>query len=187
MTTRFFVAFMAPPEVDAYAMDVIRELGDRFRTRTAKAPPHITLQPPFERSPDELPALEASLQSFAQRYAPVPLTLEGFGAFAPRVLYINVHKTPELLALQADLMQHFETELGIVDAKHKRRGFSPHMTVASRRMTAAIFREAWADLKTRSVRFEYWGDRLTLLIHQGSGWTVQSSFPLTGSIAPPPS
>lgn len=169
---RCFVALLPPPEVEAFANAVIQELGDRYRTRTAKAPPHITLQPPFPWSLERLPDLEASLRSFVVGRSPLPITLDGFGAFRPRVLFIDVHKTPELRALQADLMEHLERDLAIVDLKNKHRGFSPHMTVASRRMSPAIFRKAWADLEPRTPRFEFVSDRLTLLIHQGQRWDV---------------
>ena len=170
---RFFVAFLPPPEVDTYANDVIRELSDRYQTRTAKAPPHITIQPPFEWPLERLPELTASLHRFAQGRSPVPITLDGFGAFRPRVLFINVLKAPELMALQAELMQHLEDTLNIVDEKNKRRGFSPHMTVASRNVSPAIFRSAWADLQPRTATFNFLCDRLTLLIYQGERWEVQ--------------
>jgi 2'-5' RNA ligase len=51
-------------------------------------------------------------------------------------LFINVLEAPgvleaqELMTLQAELMQHLEDTLNIVDEKNKRHRFSPHMTVA---------------------------------------------------------
>jgi len=180
LNPRFFVAFLPPPEVDAFARAVIQELGDRYHTRTAKAPPHITLQPPFEWPLDALPALAKSLQSFAQTGTHTPIQLAGFGAFSQRVLYIKVLKTPELLDLQASLMQHLEDTLGIVDLKNKRRGFSPHMTVASRNLYPDTFHRAWEELQPREVNFEFVGDRLTLLVHRGYHWEHQQDFPLMG-------
>jgi 2'-5' RNA ligase len=55
----------------------------------------------------------------------------GLGLYA-RVIYINVVKTPELLALQKDLMACVEASLGIVHQVSKTRPFAPHMTVAFR-------------------------------------------------------
>jgi len=176
---RFFVAFLPPPEVDSFTCQVIQELGDRYRTRTAKAPPHITLQPPFEWPIDALPTLESSLHTFAQTCKTVPIQLAGFGAFSPRVIYIRVLKTPELLELQSALMQHLEDALGIVDLKNKHRGFSPHMTVASRNLYPEIFRQAWNELQDREANFKFVGDRLTLLIHRGQHWEYQQDFPLS--------
>nr|WP_293100771.1 2'-5' RNA ligase family protein [Moorena sp. SIOASIH] len=74
---------------------------------------------------------------------PLPLILKGFGAFVPRVIYINLLKTPELLSLHNDLMVTQETSLGIVYQTSKNRSFSPHMTVAFRDLTQPNFRASW--------------------------------------------
>lgn len=173
---RFFVALMLPPAAHDYANQVIRELGDRYRTRTAKAPPHITLKPPFLWEIDAVTALEQVISAVAKSHPPVPVKLSGFSAFRPRVLYINVGKTEGLLSLQTHLRQELERQLNITDPKAKSRAFSPHVTVASRNMTPPIFKRAWADLEPREVTFEFVSDRLTLLIHDGHQWQVRSEF-----------
>lgn len=176
--TRFFIAVLPPADIAQYADRIIQELTDRYGTATAKAPPHITLQPPFFWNLPDIATLEACLQSIAERLTPVPITLSGFGSFAPRVLYINVAKTPELLALQSVVMSELENKLGIIDPSAKRRPFAPHLTVASRKMTRQIFKQAWADLKPRSLAFDFVGDRLTLLIHDGHRWQLHHHFVL---------
>lgn len=181
MPTRFFIALIPPQEIQDYADRVIQELTDRYRTRTAKAPPHVTLQPPFLWELDRVSELEDRLQQFAAARSPVPVTIAGFGAFAPRVLYLNVLKTPELLALQADLLRDLE-QIGIRDPKNKQRGFSPHLTVASRNITKPVFQAVWQELQPRSVQFEFVGDRLILLIHNGQRWQVRSAFGLGQSL-----
>lgn len=179
--TRFFIALLPPSEVQAYANTVIQNLGDRYNTRTSKSPPHITLQPPFFWQGDNTTPLEDRLRQFAQTQPTVPVTLSGFGAFAPRVLYINVLKTPELMALQAHLKTTLETTLDIKDPKAKGRAFAPHLTVASRRLNRAIFKKIWAELEPRQVEFNFWGDRLTLLIHDGQRWQIHSEYELTAT------
>jgi 2'-5' RNA ligase len=177
--TRFFIALLPPAPVQAYATDVIRELSDRYRSRTAKAPPHITLQPPFLWRLESVTDLETCLSAFAQSQPAIPITLSGFGAFAPRVLYINVLKSSELLSVQANLMAQLEETLGIVDSQSKRRSFSPHMTVASRNLTRQTFQQAWTDLQPRPVQFEFVSDRLTLLLHDGQCWQIRAEFPFS--------
>ena len=176
--TRFFVALMLPPEVEAYANETIGELHSQYRTRTAKAAPHITLQAPFLWDPSQIDDLSQAIAAIAAQQSPVPVTLDGFDAFKPRVLYINVEKAPELLALQTSLAQHLQ-QLDITDPKAKSRSFSPHVTVASRNLSPALFRRIWADLQQRPVHFEFWGDRLTLLIYKDR-WHIHSEYSLTG-------
>lgn len=172
---RFFIALLPPQSIQDYASEVIQELSDRHRTGVSKAPPHITVQPPFEWSLSQQTALEDCLSTFAIQQSAVPIQLLGFGSFPPRVLYINVLKTPELLTLQANLSTTLESQLAIADPK-KHRPFAPHLTVASRNMTRSTFQQAWTELQTRSVEFEFVSDRLTLLIHTGQQWQIQQDF-----------
>jgi 2'-5' RNA ligase len=175
---RFFIALLPSEEIQAYANQVQQIFADRYDSRAAlKSPPHITLQAPFEWLVGEMEALERSLSEFALQQAPVPITLSDFGAFVPRVVFINVVKTPELLALQAALMAHMEATLGIVDPIGKARPFAPHLTVGFRDLTKPNFRAAWAEFQHQPVQFEFTAAQLTLLIHNGQRWNVCSQFP----------
>ncbi|HEY9698411.1 MAG TPA: 2'-5' RNA ligase family protein [Trichocoleus sp.] len=173
---RFFIALIPPQNVQDDASRVIQDLTDRYGTATAKAPPHVTLQPPFMWQMAALSDLEQCLQNFAQRRSSISVTISGFGAFPPRVLYLNVLKTPELLSLQFDLMNQLEVQLGIADPTTKQRGFSPHLTVASRNINKSIFQQAWVELQPQSIEYQFSSDRITLLLHDGQRWQVRSEF-----------
>lgn len=176
---RFFIALLPPQEIQDYAQEIQQYFAQQYDSRGAlNSPPHITLQPPFEWQLDALLVLEESLTRFASDRSPLPITLSGFSAFAPRVIYINVLKTPELLTLQADLMADCEASLGIVDATSKQRPFTPHMTVAFRDLKRQKFNAAWREFQHRPLQFEFTASNLTLLIHNGQRWNVHSEFPL---------
>jgi 2'-5' RNA ligase len=177
--SHFFIALLPPPDVQEFANQVVAELGDRYQTCTAKAPPHVTLFPPFEWHASTAAQLDAALRDFAAQQSSIPVTLSGFGAFPPRVLYINVLKTAELLHLQAELLCYLESTLAIVDPKSKTRPFAPHLTVASRNINGAIFKAAWADLRPRPVEFTFVSNRLTLLNHDGHQWLIRDEFLLS--------
>lgn len=123
-----------------------------------------------------MPLLEASLKEFATGQQPVVITLKGFDAFAPRVIFINVVRSQELLNLQADLMAYTESNLGIVDKVSKTRPFAPHMTVAFRDLKKQNFRDAWPEFEKRQLHFEFTADKLTLLLHDGQRWNIKSEF-----------
>lgn len=175
---RFFIALMPPRDVQEQVNQVIQDLHERYQTRTAKAPPHITLQPPFLWPIASVSVLERAIATFAQTCVEVPIHLSGFGCFAPRVIYIDVVKSTELMTLQADLAAHLERELNIVHKKSSHRRFSPHVTVASRNVTPKVFQSIWTSLDTRSIQFEYVCDRLTLLIYDEKGWYIHREFDL---------
>ncbi len=175
--SRFFIALLPLPEIQDYVNQIKQHFADRYASRGAqKSPPHITLQPPFEWLPSELSVLEECLSRFANNRELVPVTLNGFGAFPPRVIYINVVKTQKLLTLQADLMAHLETTLGIVDPVSKTRAFCPHMTVAFRDLTRQNFKTAWPEFQHRQLQFEFTAAYLTLLLHDGKRWNVSAEF-----------
>jgi len=175
---RFFIALLPPLNIQDYANEIKEYFAQNHNSRSAqKSPPHITLQAPFEWQIDTVPILEQALANFADTQMPVPITLNGFGAFPPRVIYINVLKTPELLALQQDLMAYCEASLDIIDPVSKTRPYAPHLTVAFRDLSKQNFRAAWHEFHNRQVEYEFIASQLTLLIHDGKRWKVRAEFP----------
>jgi 2'-5' RNA ligase len=179
---RFFIALLPPQAIQDQATEVKEYFAQNYKSKHAlKSPPHITLQPPFEWLLDEVAMIEQCLKTFAQTQTPIPITLKGFGAFIPRVIYINVLKTPELLAVQKNLMNSLEELLGIVHQVSKTRPFSPHMTVAFSDLTQQNFRIAWNEFEHREFEHEFIVSHLTLLIHNGKKWNIHDEFPFSVS------
>ncbi len=177
----FFIALLPPQNIQDYANQIKQHFADYYGSSHAqKSPPHITLQPPFKWQDDNLTVLESCLQGFVVPQSAVPIKLSGFGAFVPRVIYIHVEKSPELLALQTDLMAYVERNLGIVDKVSKTRPFAPHMTVAFRDLTKQNFKAAWQQYQQKGLYFEFTGAELTLLRHNNKHWHIQSQFSLNG-------
>jgi 2'-5' RNA ligase len=173
--SRFFIALVPPQDIQDYANEIKQYFADNYASCGAlKSPPHITLQPPFEWADANVSLLEAYLREFAKEQKPVPITLKGFAAFPPRVIYINVVRSQELLNLQADLMADVESKLGIVDEVSKTRPFAPHLTVAFRDLTKENFRVAWPEFVKRELHLEFTAEKLTLLLHDGKRWNIKT-------------
>ena len=180
--SRFFIALLPPQEIQDYANQIKQHFADRYASRGAQnSPPHITLQPPFEWVEAKLPLLEECLRDFASSRESVSVTLSGYGAFAKRVIYINVVRSPELLAMHADLMAYLENKLLIVDKVSKTRPFAPHMTVAFKDLTQQNFKAAWLEFEKRELQFEFTASDSTLLLHNGKQWNVKSKFAFLSS------
>ena len=64
--------------------------------------------------------------------------LHGFGSFPPRVIFVHVDASPELMALQKSVRRHCRTHLGLLHSDYQDLPFHPHITVGFR------------DLKRRS-------------------------------------
>ncbi|PZV13754.1 MAG: 2'-5' RNA ligase [Leptolyngbya sp.] len=175
---RCFIALVPPPEIQAIANTIKHQFADEYASQAAqKSPPHITLQPPFTWMPQALPNLEQQLAKFAMEQSPFEVELNGFAAFPPKVIYIDVVKTVVLLNLQTGLMANLEATLGIVDAPSKQRTFTPHMTVAFRDLTQPNFNAAWQIFQERSLQLHFLASSLSLLIYDEHQWHVYKTFP----------
>ncbi len=177
----FFIALLPPKEIQQDITDIKQHFAQVYDSRAAlKSPPHITLQPPFGWEMANLADLSTGLQNFAQVQKAIPIQLQGFGAFIPKVIYLQPSKTPELLALQTALQAYTEDEFKM--AKTKTRSFSPHITVAFRDLTKANFRQAWEIFEKREFATEFVVYHLTLLLHNGNKWEICQEFPFQGKM-----
>jgi len=178
MKKLLFIALLPPPTIQDAITKIKQHCANVYESKAAlKSPPHITLQSPFKWEVDAVPSLEELLKNFAQTRLPFPITLQGFGAFKPRVIYVNVVKTPELITIHKDLLAYLEDSLGIIDERAKNRSFSPHVTVAFRDLKRQNFRKAWAEFENEPLEFEFMASNLTLLLHDGRRWNVKEEFP----------
>lgn len=182
--TRYFVALLPPAEIQDSVNTLKEHFAEHYASEAAqKSPPHITLQPPFDWSP-ERSALDPALNAFAQLQPPLRVVLSGFAAFAPRVIYIRVQVSPELSTLQRTLADHLQT-LGIVDP-HAHRPFTPHVTIAFRDLTRQHFKTAWSEFEHRRFDCEFTASSLALLVHDTRRWNVGAEFPCTQPIRQSP-
>ncbi len=173
----YFIALLPPQSIQDYVTEVKQHFADNYDSKHAfKSPPHVTLQPPFEWNTDKIIILQECLQKFVRGRNFIPMILDGYNAFAPRVIYIDVVQTPELMNLQADLMAYLETNLGIADEVGKSRGFTPHMTVAFKDLKRNQFKAAWAEFENRELHFEFTAGELTLLKHEDRKWNITKEF-----------
>lgn len=189
LAQRWFLALLPPQEMQDYANGVKQYFADTYASKKAfSSPPHVTIQPPFVWELSDRSRLEATLREFAVGRSSFPVTLSGFGAFPPRVIFIDVQLSPALLQLHDDLLAYLETSLGMVDRREQSRPFRPHMTVAFRDLTQENFRRAWPEFETKSIElagqrqdpYHFQAEQLTLLQHDGRRWTVATEFPFGG-------
>ena len=173
----FFIALLPPLKIQHSANRIKHYFAEVYHSKAAlKSPPHITLQPPFYWESDRFVELQTVVKEFANKQAPIPIVLDGFAVFKPRVIYIDVHKTPELLTVQKDLVQLLESSLKIVHNASKTRPFTPHMTVGFKDLTKANFYKAWKDFQYKPFDAEFTVSKLTLLQFMGQQWEIKSDF-----------
>ncbi len=175
---RYFIALLPPSPIQAEVTAVKEYISRTFESRAAlRSPPHITLQAPFEWLESDIDQVRTCLAHFASGLIPFTVSLSGFGAFVPRVIYIQVESTADLTHLQTHLATCLKESLAIVDAKAATRKFTPHMTVAFRDLSRQKFKAAWPDFQDRPFESTFIATDLTLLIHTGQRWVIDQIFP----------
>lgn len=175
----FFVALLLPTEISQSVIKLQKYCAENFHSEKAlNSPPHITLQPPFTFPIDEKQKLLDYLRNFAKNNISISIILDGFNCFEPRVIYIDVQHTTELLQVQKKLKVGFEEQFQIQDDRYQNRSFCPHVTIAFKDLTRTNFDRAWAEFKTQSIHHEFTVNKLSLLKYDGRSWQLDQTFAL---------
>jgi 2'-5' RNA ligase len=108
--------------------------------------------------------------------------LDGFAAFAPRVLYVHVQPSVDLTTLRTQLRDRLQQHPTLKLPANPRHSYAfvPHITVGFRDLSPENFERAWAEFQQRSFQGTFVADALTLLQHNGQHWKPIRSYPLTG-------
>lgn len=116
------------------------------------------------------------LESFAGRHENFQVELEDFGAFGPRVIFIDVALNQALENLQKDLVKTARQGLNLHNANYKQRGFHPHITLAFRDLRKPAFKEAWIEFKPKEYHATFEVSSFWLLKHNGKNWEEYREF-----------
>ena len=167
----YFIALIPPEPLRKQIIELKLKFAENYRTSHAlKSPPHITLIPPFNFRNTEEKRIIDLLKIFVQTTNPFNVTIEGFGAFKPKVIYLDFTENELLQSLQMRLSEQFNGISGL-NVK-KRKLFAPHMTLAFRDLSPQMFYRAWEKYKLETFKASYMVESLFLLKHNGKFWDI---------------
>jgi 2'-5' RNA ligase len=174
----YFIAILPPEDIQKEVTAFKKYIADTWGPRHAlRSPPHITLQPPFAWPDERLPELKACLEGFAKTQSGFDIHLKNFGAFPPRVIYVEPLPSLALEKIYLQMAQVLEEKLKLSD-KSNTRPFSPHMTIAHRDVEADDFPEIWAYFKRQSYARTFLAAEISLLKLKDGKWEVTLRIPL---------
>lgn len=174
--TLFFIALVPHKTLCREIREIKEQFRDEFGARHAlKSPAHITLQMPFKRSSSDEPAISATLEKIALEEKPFSVELDGFGCFAPRVIFIRIRDHEPVKALHSRLKQKLTEELEFSE-REIMNDIQPHITIATRDLTKEAFREAWPEFQEKEFSGSFIVNSLFLLKHNGRNWDVYKEF-----------
>lgn len=173
----YFIAIIPYSEL----RERIRKVKERMKAEygaghALKSPAHITLQMPFKRSPEDETSISGALRRFVTGEQYFTVDLDGFGAFAPRVIFIKIPEPEAVRALHSRLKQVLMTELHFSPAEIM-KDVQPHITVATRDLAKEAFSEAWPELQNEEFKASFDVQSIFLLKHNGRNWDILEEFP----------
>ena len=118
--------------------------------------------------------LRKSAQAFFSTKTPFPISLAGFAAFPPRVVYVHVELSERLEQLFKSTQEWGANEIHSLDRPDERT-YKPHVTIAFRDLTRQLFARIWQKYEKEEFRADYVQSAATLLRHTGKQWEILSS------------
>lgn len=138
--------------------------------------PHITLKAPFTTTPYMGDVL-GWFNNLNLKTTPFTILLSGFDSFNnPNnpVIFIKPAASPQLLALQQEIMAAFMEQFPTIQPYPTEKVFSPHITIAYRDLSYEMFEQAWAAFKDKEYHAQFEVHSVALLQHDGAKWNVIS-------------
>ena len=169
----YFIGIIPPEFIRSEITGIKKYIEAKYGARHAlKSPPHITLIPPFRWPQSGENQLIQGLDDFSGRENKFPLYLEGYGAFPPRVIYVNVIPNENLFQLHKKILEYFKDTFKLPGSGTKRNSFSPHVTVAFKDLQKKDFTDAWTEFRDKKINFNFLAEGLIIFKHNGKFWEI---------------
>lgn len=177
MTNLYFIAILPHQELQNEVTDLKKYMAANYSSKAAlSSPPHITLYPPFRENVEIEKKIINSLSDFGPKQNQFKLTLNGFGCFKPRTIFITPEENISLNKLQSNLLSHLKTTINLSDPQNEKSSYHPHMTIATRDLEKSLFFKAWDEFRTKEFYRRFEANSLALLKHNGKYWEILEIF-----------
>lgn len=172
----YFIALIPPQPLRKRVFELKRKFSEIYQTTHAlKSPPHITLIPPFNFKNAEEKRIIDFLDTFVKTADAFHVTIQRFGAFKSKVIFLDITENKILKSLQMRLAEQFKCISGLDVRVGK--SFAPHMTLAFRDLSPEMFHRAWAKYRIEDFEASFNAKSLFLLKHNGKCWDITYEIP----------
>lgn len=177
MNQLYFIALIPPGPLKHEIQELKLEVKEKFNSsHSLNAPPHITLLSPFRLEDEDEDKLDSLLEVFSQAFEPIEIRFNNYSTFPPRVVFIDVEKSPKLMRLQEKLEELARSNTELFNYNYNERPYHPHLTLAFKDLTKKNFHKAWKEFQDRTFDASFKADALYLLKHNGEKWEVINSY-----------
>ena len=177
----YFIALIPHNELAEKITLIKNDFARNFQSnKSLKVMPHITLQNPFIRMESQETELHLRLEDFFSKINSFKIQLSGYGCFdneKNKVVFIDVVKNEFLFELHKKFIYFSREEMNFSN-KETSYAYHPHITVASKDLSADQFIKAWGKYKSKTFEGIFTADSVYLLKHNFRNWDVLSKFDL---------
>ncbi|RAW03281.1 2'-5' RNA ligase family protein [Pseudochryseolinea flava] len=174
---QYFIALIPPSPIYDDAWRLKNYFREQYNSKASlNSPPHITLHMPFRWKEEKEFELVTALHSFTQGRDDFKIQLQNYGAFPPRVVFIDIVANDSLTKLYKDLHRFCKRELNLFNAAYKDQSFHPHLTLAFRDLKKPLFFKAWEEFQARTFSAHFDVEKIVLLKHNGKIWETFKAF-----------
>ena len=177
--TLYFLAIIPPEPVYSDAQCWKEHFSQTYHSKMAcNSPPHITLHMPFQCKDQKKASLVDALRLTGKQNKSFALKINGFGAFAPRVIFMEVLENLFLNQLRESIHKVMKKKFHIFNANYRNYPFRPHITLAFRDLKKDKFENAWGEFVAKTYQEHFLVDKFWLLKHDHKRWQPHQSFSL---------
>jgi 2'-5' RNA ligase len=176
------IAILPPKEISEIVREEQQMIAERWGPKHAmRTPPHLTIIPPLAVNANSFNTIKQIATEIAATNSSFSLQLKGYGAFKPRVVYINPIIPTELQLLYRQWRDALETEIPELLDRYPDRPYHPHLTLAHRDVYAEQFSSIWRHYQSKSFDASFDVDSFWILHHGRDGWEPEIEFILNQS------
>lgn len=173
----YFIAILLPQHFDEQIKEYKQWMLEQFKCKVGlKSPAHITLLPPNRVAPENEKLLINMTKEIAENTFSFNISTNNFSSFGRRTLFIDVVPNKTLSALKEKTNERFSQQKSLGLAID-RRPFHPHITIATRDISATAFEQAWDVFRHKNFTENFTASGLSLLRHNGKAWDVLDTAP----------
>lgn len=177
---KYFIAVLPPElisiEIKSYQKEVEKDFA---AVHAQKAPPHITVIPPFDCSLEKIKEFSSNLKLYFNNKSTIDIhiKLDNFQRFESRTLFVDVAKNVSFEKLCKELKMLFNQQK-IMKQRIEKHYFIPHITLANKDIKKRNFKVAWLDFKNRTYERVFKLEYMSVLELKDGKWELHKTIKL---------
>lgn len=170
--SKYFIAVLPPSEIATEIIAFQKEIEVKYgATHAQKAPPHITLVPPFDAKKEVIMKLIEKVRRLQLEEKVIEIKLDNFQSFDHRTLFVDVARNEQFEHFCKSIKRLFN-EQKIIPQRIEKHFFVPHITLANKDLKKKDFKLAEQVFKEKQFNRSFPLQELAILKFVEKKWKI---------------